>query len=591
MLTLSSALFLPRAESFMLVRKGLPICFIVLTEDAHPAERFAAEELAWHVRKMTGAEIPVRTMDFEQIPESGQAVFIGAGAWIEDERFEAAFADMQLLGDQGYIMKSTRDSEPELLIVAGATPRATLYAVYDLLRQIGVRWYTPEITHFPSVKTIDLGDVELNDLPCFTYRDVSAGGAVVDELWRARLRLNTGYGYLENNLDCEPLYAPIDISLTELLPASHFEDNPEIFPLIGDIRVGDAATRCLSSHMSVLVAADSIEARLMNAHDVNIIRIALPDSLLCECGDCLSLKDSEGAQSALGLSWLNDLAGRLAEAHPRLKFEFPATGANEKPPASLKPHASLLVRLAPDDLNQLRPYEESIDIRTMEFIGHLRGWRALNAGIVVSHPLGSHRYPHMPFPDFKQSMNSIGVYHFEFAEGCMFRLPELEGALVAGHELRTWLLSELAWDRYRDGDSLVREWMRAVYGPAWSAMMDYYKHVQTLAMKPNIEVGVMAAPETFITAKWIDDADRILGRAAARSLTDERVRDSVTKERMGLDMLKLIFALDVPGVSRKKSLDKSFERWKSAAAKHEVSRISSELDAVAFIDSLNTVLR
>lgn len=184
----------PESNAFVLVKNGLPMCFIVIDENASPLERFAAQELVDHLKDMTEGEIPIRVIPYDDIPETGRAVLLGHGDWLTDSRFTSCVSDMDMLGDQGFVIRSFVDGDPKTLFIGGRTPRGTLFAVYELLRMVGVRWYTSDITHLPNRRTVDLGDIDVSDLPCFDIRDVSVLNDDASSQWRTRLRLTAGTG-------------------------------------------------------------------------------------------------------------------------------------------------------------------------------------------------------------------------------------------------------------------------------------------------------------------------------------------------------------------------------------------------------------
>jgi len=529
------------AGAFVLVKDGLPASFIVLGVDAAPAERYAARELSAHVQMVTGAALPVREMGYDDIPETGHAVLLGGGDWLGSPRFAACVADMNMLGDQGFVVRCFDEEKPEVLFVCGKEPRGTLYAVYELLGRIGVRWYTKDITRYPSRKTIDLGNVEISDLPCFDFRGVTIPGVDTSPEWKLRLRLNYGRGLAETGLRCPPSYSPLRITLEDLVPPDLFDEQPDLFPLIDGERRADTAGRCFTNPACAAVAADSLRAILARNPRTTAVVIDLAGyDAGCGCGYCRRVREDEKSESGLVLAWLNSVAGALAESHPRVHFELVASGSLEAPPERTAPAGNVVIRLNPKGTDRFRFYEESIDERTMEFVTHLRGWRRLNARLVVVHEMGNHGYPPSPFPDFHQLFRNLEMYHYEFVEGCFFNCPDAPGLFVADAELRTWVLSELMWDRYRNGDTLVREWMKGVYGNSWGPMMDYWKHVEGLAGKPGGKLTIDSDPLGYVTDKWLDEADRMLKRAFALSLTDSVAHRRVRRERLGLWYLRLL---------------------------------------------------
>jgi len=534
------------AEAFVMVREGRPVCFIVLSEDASPAERYAAKELSSHIKSMTGAVIPSRVMEYGDIPSTGRAVLLGQGDWMQNPRFSGSVEDMKLLGDQGLVIRSYNEDELEVLVIGSNSARGTLYAVYELLRRIGVRWYTHDITRYPETKTINLGDIDIGDIPCFDIRGITVRNSDVSNELKARLRLNVGYGFMEDELGCAPLYNPATVTPGDLVPFSLFEKHPELFPLIEGENTVETDVRCFSNPYCAAVAADSIIACLSRDPAITHISIRCKNAAGCQCSKCISVKKREKSESGLILTWVNSVAEKVQRQYPDVIIELCAAGSIERPPEKLKPAENVIIHLYPQGVDQRYTYVESIDIRTMEFIEHFRGWQKLTQRIVVSHDCGNRNMPSAPFPDFRQIMDNIDMYHYEFVEGCIFRCSDLPGMFIADAPLRMWLLSELMWDRYQDGNSLVREWMRGVYGNAKNPMMDYWKHVQKIALTPNIRISADTAPLEYISEDWLERAELMFQIAYALSLTDSTSQRYVRKERLSLWYLRLIEVLKKP---------------------------------------------
>jgi len=535
-------------EAFVMVREGRPVCFIVLSEDASPAECYAAKELSFHIKSMTGAVIPSRVMAYGDIPSTGRSVLLGQGDWMQNPRFSGSLEDMKLLGDQGVVIRSYSEDEPEVLLIGSKSARGTLYAVYELLRRIGVRWYTHDITGYPEKKTINLGDIDIGDIPCFDIRGITVRNCDVTDEWKARLRLNAGYCFMEDELGCDPLYNPVTVTPGDIVPFSLFEKHPELFPLIEGENTVEADARCLSNPYCAAVAADSIKARLSRDPAITHISIQCENAAGCQCSKCMSVKKREKSESGLILTWANNIAEKVQRQYPDVIIELCATGSIERPPEKLKPAENVIIHLYPRDVDQLYTYVESIDIRTMEFMEHFHGWQKLTQRIIISHDCGNKNMPSAPFPDFRQIMDNIDMYHYEFVEGCIFQCSDLAGMYISNAPLRMWLLSELMWDRYQDGNSLVREWMKGVYGNARNPMMDYFKHIQKIALIPNVRIAADTPPLEYISEEWLDRADLIFQLAYALSLSDSTSLRHVRKERLSLWYLRLIEVLKKPDI-------------------------------------------
>ncbi|HUT33946.1 MAG TPA: alpha-glucuronidase family glycosyl hydrolase [Planctomycetota bacterium] len=116
------------AGGLELVRAGKPVATIVVAEKAPEPERFAATELQAFIEKATGAKLAIAA----KAPGGGQAVvFVGQVALREAGDKLVAAAQLDQLRDDGYAIVVVE--QPPALLLVGKEPRATLYAVYDLL--------------------------------------------------------------------------------------------------------------------------------------------------------------------------------------------------------------------------------------------------------------------------------------------------------------------------------------------------------------------------------------------------------------------------------------------------------------------------
>ncbi|MBT4483218.1 MAG: DUF4838 domain-containing protein [Candidatus Latescibacteria bacterium] len=585
------------SASFVMVRDGLPSCFIVIAKDAPKAEQYAAKELSASIKRISGAELPVRIMNYNDIPRIGHAILLGQGDWLKRARFRRSVEEMEVLGGQGVIIRSYSESEPEALVVAGKSSRGTIYAVIELLRRIGVRWYTKDATFFPTRKTVDLGDIEISDLPCFDFRGVSVNNAEISPEWMMRLRLNTGYGFMESELDCPPVYNSMVLTCDELIPTEGFKNTPSLFTLIEGKRSPDFTGRCFSNPECVEIAADSIEAHLSRNPDVTSVIISLQDySESCQCSECVRRGVKEKNLSGSVLIWVNRVAEKVNRKFPDTLIEMTAAGNLEPPPKMIESADNVAIRLRPDDIDQRRFYEDSIDERTMEFMDHLRGWKRSAKRILVAHPCANHDFTLVPFPDFHQVFKNIDMYHYEFIEGCFFVCSSVPGIAVADAELRIWILSELMWDRYLNGDALVREWMKGVYGTAWGPMMDYFKHVQKIAQTPNARITVHTYPLDYISDDWLSEAERIFQRAFALSLADSSAHRYVMKARLSIQYLRFLYVMESEVIqslekSEKKTYLDLLERWEKTCGEFGYERLSAAQTVNEFADSIREAVK
>jgi hypothetical protein len=121
------------APGFTIVRNGRAACRIVVASPAHPAERFAADELRRYIRTITDVDLDIR---MEGTAGAGPVISIGA---TRRSQYKNIKVESRYEGDDAFVIEPFGTD----LVIKGATPRATLYGVYALLEGIGSRWLLP----------------------------------------------------------------------------------------------------------------------------------------------------------------------------------------------------------------------------------------------------------------------------------------------------------------------------------------------------------------------------------------------------------------------------------------------------------------
>ncbi|MCF7838441.1 MAG: hypothetical protein K9N49_07400, partial [Candidatus Marinimicrobia bacterium] len=110
-----------------------PLAVLVLPATPDPLEQLAARELGDHLQLMTGAELPRAISGHE--PAGLLPVHLGAAA-------DPALDALSLAAGNNPSTFTLRVT-PERIDLRGLSPEGTLFAAYELLEQLGFRWYMP----------------------------------------------------------------------------------------------------------------------------------------------------------------------------------------------------------------------------------------------------------------------------------------------------------------------------------------------------------------------------------------------------------------------------------------------------------------
>lgn len=169
---------------------------VVLPERPELIEQLAAEEFAKYYTQMTG----LIKKDGRFNWESGEAeVHIGKTALVEKLINTGNIQlDTEMLGLDGFIIKSIRQDDNNALILCGISPKGTLNAVYHYLENYCDVGFFMDGDYVPKHTGIPIEDIDITEKPAFSDRhyQLAFGGAGLDkyqssfyseQLWKQRL--------------------------------------------------------------------------------------------------------------------------------------------------------------------------------------------------------------------------------------------------------------------------------------------------------------------------------------------------------------------------------------------------------------------
>jgi hypothetical protein len=216
-------------RSLELAAEGRALVPILLADEAIPAERTAARELAIYLSQVTSAEFEIR-VEGESVPAS-PAVFVGPTVFAAEAGVECA-----AMGPEEWHLLAASEG----LILCGGRPRGTLYAVYRFLEKIvGVRWWTPHEESVPRRDRLRVARLDQRGRPAFAYRDIH--GLDDPGPFFARHRINGHFSRLGPEHGGAERYGPprqVHNFHVYVPPEEWFTTHPEFFSEIAGLRYG-----------------------------------------------------------------------------------------------------------------------------------------------------------------------------------------------------------------------------------------------------------------------------------------------------------------------------------------------------------------
>jgi hypothetical protein len=519
------------AAPLELVKEGRSRYRICVGQEASPSERHAADELQRFLAEMSGAKLPIVTE-----ARGGRLILVGNSGVTDRLRVSVTPGEV---GAEGFRLKTVGRH----LLIAGGRQRGTMYGVYVLLEKLGCRWFTPEVSRVPKMRTIRVGPLDEVQKPAFEYREPFFTEAF-DADWAARNKVNGNSMQLDEPRGGKVSYYPFVHSFYRLIPPEkYFQDHPEYFSLIDGQRRVERGQLCLSNPEVLRVGTEALLKWIEEQPGATIYSVSQNDwEGWCECDHCRRIEEEEGgAHSGPVLRFVNALAAAVEKKHPDKLIDTLAYWYTEAPPLKVRPRRNVRIRLCPIGTCQAHPYEQCP--HDAYFMKNLRAWSRITSQLYIWHYNTNFSHYLMPFPDFDELAADIPMYQRHGVVGLFLEGAYPEGGGGENAELRSYVMARLLWDTKADVERAVSEFMEGVYGKAAAAMRQYFELLHREVRLPPRGEGrhfwIYGVPD--FSSGFLVQAREAFRRVEAAAENDA-VRARVRKARLPIEYLELLGA-------------------------------------------------
>ncbi len=488
-----------------LIEDGRALCAIRVSPMAPEEERTAAADLARYLQRMSGADVPV--IAGENTGPPPMWIYVGK-EFAEDERLLQQAA----ASESGFVILV----RPNEIRLAGTSPRATAYAVYHLLEQLGCRWFMPgEIGQVvPGMPTVQLEEQELVELPDFEGRHMQG-----EEQWSLHNKLGG------------PHFPPSHSWNRWLPPKEHFEEHPQFYSLINGER--QPRQLCTSNPTVIEQVAKSIRQYLREHPDVRWVGIGPDDGRgFCECDNCCALDtgdwDPYGNDICITdrfLTFGNAVAAKVHEEFPEAHFAYYIYSIYQQPPLKVRPDPSIIGALAPISLCRAHGLNNPICPERNFWKGLIDGWTDVMEQVY-------HRGYSYNLAGVQAPFSLVHVWREEVP---YCKQQGIKGFRVetqiswASHMPNPYIMPKLFWDADADVGALLDDYFSKFFGPAARPMHRYWQRMDTALRDAPYHTGSSYDVPHWYPAQVVNAGRRDLRRAAKLALTPmqkERVRIS-----------------------------------------------------------------
>jgi hypothetical protein len=496
---------------------------IVLATEASESERWAAKELQQALHKIGGVSIAV--IDETQLYD-GPTIHIGV------QRAMTRETDLQepARTDESFIYTNKGKD----IWIVGGRERGTLYGVMAFLEnELGVRWYTPEVSVFPRREEVHFTRLYCQESPGIRVRNDFYFEAF-DPIWAAHNRVNGAMTHREQPGGVEG-YWSVHTFYRFMPPEEFFDEHPEYFSLIDGERIHERAQLCLS-HPDVL---DIITQRLKQTMRENpqylIYSVSQNDwGNPCQCKECQAVVEQEKSEAGPVIKFVNRVAERIEDEFPDKYVGTLAYTYTRQPCKNFKPRHNVVVRLCSIECCFAHDFKSCPE--NQAFLQDLQGWAAIAPHLYIWDYVVNFSHYIMPYPNFNVLKSNIQTFQENKAIGIMEQAAyQSRGGEFS--ELRAFVLAKLLWNPKADVDSLVADFMVGYYGRSGVYVQEYFDLLHNrVGPEMHIHLGLQPEDKLFSEA-FIRTADRLFDKAEIVA-DNESVRQRVQMARLPLDYLK-----------------------------------------------------
>jgi hypothetical protein len=468
---------------------GRTTATIVVSAQAGPWEKRAADELSRVIGMMTGATIPVG-----QTAGSGAVFHVGSEAFAAlpalRQALSAVAKPSPLLRADAIVMR--RDGQHVYL--AGSNDESHYFAVTQLLQGWGCRWYVP--TPFgeciPERPTLTIGALERVYAPPFEIR----------HYWLSWNADGTGAeAFRRHNFMTETSMAGMGHALgqytAQLVPAGKTAFN---VPLAEPTTAEAVAARIDADY------AKGVPGISLAIEDGNYVSDSPRDrQLQAGIDDKYALQPSTtDAMMAL----YNNVARILRARHPQSPTRIGGMAyANVTiPPQQVTVvEPNLVMWLAPIDIDPIHGMDDADSPPKQEYHAMLQRWAQLMSGRLAIYDYDQGQLVWRDLPDPAHHAFAQDVKHYRDAKVLGIG-TESRGA-TATTFLNLFFRGQLMWDPDADVAALLAEFYPAFYGPAAQPMAAYWSAIYaawegTLCTEHEFPVAAaIYTPELLATLK------------------------------------------------------------------------------------------
>ncbi|HUW28385.1 MAG TPA: DUF4838 domain-containing protein [Sulfuriferula sp.] len=508
----------------------------------------AAATLADYLKQISGASFASFSSDDN--PQTGPLLVVGRDNALTQRLCPDIPYDK--LGEDGFVIRTVGPH----LVIAGATPRGTMYGVnWFLDRKLGVKWLSPSYTYVPEESKLQVARLDELQVPRFGYREVLSYEGQ-DKPYRAHNLLNGeshGPSFSASPPEIDSWNHSWgakggEATFWELMPQDKYAKAHPDWYAGGQVAMMNPQVR--------QVMAEAIINRLKQLPDYRKVWFDLHDMDWGWDMDPASkaFADKHGGEpSAPRLDMVIDIANRVRKVLPGARLAFNAYHWSFTPPKGMTVPDYVLVFPMTIQVDYSSPLNQG---RNKKLGQDIAGWNAIAKHILVWDHITNFSGFLQPTPNIYpighslQWLATLPNVHGYFAEGS-WDTPAAEFA-----SLRAWMIARLLWNPKQDVRALVAEYCRYYFGAASPYVLQYIDLMHAAIARSGDMLGEKTQVDlAMLNLDFVRAADQLFEQAQAAVANNPVLLEHVKEARMPVDYVILVRRKEYADEAARRDLD------------------------------------
>ncbi len=522
------------SQTVQISKDGKSDYVIVTPDNPAPVVKTAAQELAKYLKGVIVQEFQIFTES--ERPEGRPAFIIGpakaSAAVFKDPSFSKAQPDEIAIKFKG------KD-----IYLNGQMPRGPLYAVITFLEDyVGICWWTRWEKYIPWKPNLAVAAKDHEYAPKIISRETYYKEAQTPD-FAPFLKDNGAHsGIPESYGGRRWIIGFVHTFETFLPPDKYFPAHPEWFSLVKGKREKESQLCLTNDEMRAEFTRIVLEKIRMN-RSAGMISVSQNDrDYRCECAKCKAIEEAEGSPSGLILRFVNAVAAEVEKEFPEFLVETLAYQYTQKAPKITRPARNVVIRLCAVGVNGAQPITAPDNAA---FRKDFEEWRAISQNLFIWKYITNFMNYLLPYPDWRALAPDIRYFANNNVIG-LFEQGNLGCDVGDFMRARQWIIAHLQWNPEQDERKLMEKFFNGYYGAAGPYLLKYIDFQCDEIQKKNFWLHYYDdSSKRWFSYDKLLEAEKIYSAAEDAVKDDATLSKRVRRERIPLDLVKLMYIADI----------------------------------------------